>query len=164
MQTLDVIPGLHSHIGFSQPLSRLYQAMQIQGKSFLLFKEFIVVATVCIVQFHSIFSLFSLYSNCTYCKLPLIHSPTYKCSQLQVHLPLKKKYYQYTLCISQSVEDIFQLDTQHGQHILYSREYLCIASHNIYSNEKCAMPEHDMSSSRRVMSNRRAGVCNCSPV
>ena len=164
MQTMDFISGLHSRLGFSQPLSCLYQAMQIQGKSFLLFKEFIVVATVCLVQCHSIFSLFSLYSNCTYCKLPLICSPTYKSSHLQVHLPLQKKYYQYTLCISPSVEDIFQLDIQHGWHILYSQEYLCIVSHNIYSNEKCAMPEHDMSSSRRVMSNRRAGVCNCSPV
>ena len=36
MQTLDFVSGLHNCLEFSQPLSCLYQAMQIQEKSFLL--------------------------------------------------------------------------------------------------------------------------------
>ena len=70
-----------------------------------------------------------------------------------------------TFCISPSVEDIFQLDIWRGYltHILYSQKYLWIVSQSIYSNAKCTIPEHDMSSSRRVMSYIRAGVCNCGP-
>ena len=49
-------------------------------------------------------------------------------------------------------------------HILYPRKHLWIVSHSIYSNAKFAIPEHNRSSSRRVMSKIRAGVCNCGPV
>ena len=55
MQTRDDVEGLDNRLEFSQPLERLYQAMQTQEKGFLLLKYCFFKKTLLLCRLQAIY-------------------------------------------------------------------------------------------------------------